>query len=330
MAKTQVQVKKIDNALPDVPAEVMEKLEAGSTLVRLENDVQMGIALKKPRDERKILEGAMTELDIYPNCAAEALYNKPVGKDDTGIMKYAEGLSIRAAESLGNRWGNNAFGCQTISENDTATMIAAVFLDYERNNRRVIEKRVSKFYKTREGQVRAYTPDRYDIVLAANQSKALREAILRSLPAGLKEAYMTKAKSVLSKGKVEDRRKRMIAAFKVFKVTTEMIAELGGKAVVELTHDDLDELQGAYNALKDGEVTLQELFPNRQFEQAKPNGNSKLKVAAASSPEVQTEPMEVSLWRCTHGCPNFQIPEKIDNCNCCPECGRSDIEPVIE
>lgn len=238
-----------------------ELVASGFTLSRLENDVQMSISVQRPRDEEKILAGAMRELTLYPSLAEEAIYSKPVGKDDvTGKMKYASGLSIRTAESLANRWGNNAYGCELAGETEDYAILTAVYLDYETNTRTVLQKRVSKSYKSRQRGIQKYSPDRFDIILAANQSKLLREAILRRLPAGLKREYELKAKEILSAKPIGERQEKVILSFSGIGVKKEQLEKLIGKTMAQFNHEDMDNLIGYYNALKDGETTIDALI----------------------------------------------------------------------
>jgi hypothetical protein len=148
----------------------MELVASGGTLVKLENTTQMQIAIQRPRNEDKILVAAKAELDRYPSMADEAIYSKPAGKDkDTGNMKYVEGLSIRAAEALANRWSNSAYGCDIVGEDKEAIYIAAVFMDYENNTRHDISRRISKTYRS----VRRSSfppPDRLDMKVAAEMA----------------------------------------------------------------------------------------------------------------------------------------------------------------
>src|SRR5512137_1875260 len=102
----------------------------------------MSVAVQHPSSEERILTAALKELDLYPSMAEEALYMKPVGKNlTTGKMTYAEGLSIRTAESLANRWKNSSFGCEIVGEDYDTVSLAAVFLDYEENTRHVVMAR---------------------------------------------------------------------------------------------------------------------------------------------------------------------------------------------
>jgi hypothetical protein len=266
---------KIPDVLPpshDMGVTGAELVAAGATLVRLENDTQMTVAVQRPRNEQKILDGALKELELYPSLAEDSIYSKPVGKDEDGKMKYAQGLSIRTAESLANRWGNNAYGCEIAGEDENSAILSAVYLDYETNTRTVLQKRVSKHYKPKKGVgLVKYSPDRFDVILAANQSKLLREAILRRLPAGLKREYELKVKEILSKKPVGERQTKLIATFATLKVTQTQLEQLMNKPLSQFNHEDMTELVGAYNAIKDGETTIEALIEQKTTE--KPNYN---------------------------------------------------------
>lgn len=250
-----------------------ERLVAmGNTLVKLENSTQMQISTQRPRDEKKILESALKELDLYPSMAEEVLYNKPVGKDsETKEMKYASGLSIRTAESLGNRWSNSAFGAEIVGEDDESITIAAVFLDYENNTRHVVQARISKFYTTSEKygkKVVQYTPDRLDLKIKAEQSKLLREIILRSLPAGLKREYENKARTILKGGRLPALRTGVSERFFSIGVTIEKLVDFKKKEISKWSKEDLQELLGIYNAIRDGETTIEAVFGEQKVENA--------------------------------------------------------------
>lgn len=250
-----------------------EKLVAqGATLVKLENDTQMAISVQRPRDEAKILSSALKELDLYPSMAKEALYVKPVGKDDEGTMKYAEGLSIRAGESLANRWTNSAYGCELVSEDDESALIAGVFLDYENNTRHVVQARVSKFFKKRNGQVVQHTPDRFDTVVKANQSKVLREVILRSLPAGLKKEYEMRVRKILKSDSISNIRNSLAERMEALNISVELIEASRGRAIKDMKKEELTEIVGLTNAIRDGEVSVAEAFPvKKEADTGKPD-----------------------------------------------------------
>lgn len=252
------------DAIP-MGSEAAEILRGGGALVKLENQTQMMIALQHPRNEAEILKSAVNEMVIYEEAAEEAVYSKPVGKEQVGdewVMKYAEGLTIRAAEALALRWGNNAFGAEIISDDGETVSGVATWLDYESNNRRTFPFRVSRKYKTagRTGTMKRHAEDRFnDIVVPAKLSKVLREVILRSLPAGLKKAYERKAREITaSKGK--NLAASVIKAFALHGVGQKDVEAIIGKPMTAWDGEDVAKLVRIGQALKQGETTVEQLF----------------------------------------------------------------------
>jgi len=235
----------------------------------------MQVAVQRPRDEQLILKRSLEELEIYPSMAQEAIYARPVGKETgSSNQKIVEGLSIRAAESLANRWANSAYGAEIVSDDGTLVTIAAVFMDYEHNTRHVVQRRVNRFYKAAKGGVREFSPDRFETIVSANISKCLREVILRSLPAGLKKEYEQKAKATNASKDIRKRRSLMVKAFAELGITKAQIEEKFG-LVSKMKHADLDTITGIYNAVRNGEVPKEEVFTvkseAKRAEPAQPN-----------------------------------------------------------
>lgn len=290
----------------------MELLAQGAAIVKMENTVQMRLAIERPRDESKILAAALRELDIYPSMAREAIYNKPVGKDDKGEMKYVEGLSIRAAESLANRWSNSSWGATITAEDEESATIAAVFLDYEANTRHVKERRVSKFYRSKSGQITRYAPDRFSTILDANGSKNLREVILRSLSAGLKKEYETKARNILSKEPIAAQRQAIIERFADLGITSEQLEAWKKKPLKEWKKPEIMEALGLVNALRDGETTIEEVFGHK-------NGDKK---PEAEKPGLKlTPPGEQTAYVL---CPDLPQGEKRVKSFCETKCSKKE------
>ena len=248
----------------------MEMVSSGAALVKLENTTQMQVAVQRPRNEDRVLSAALAELERYPSMADEAIYSKPVGKDpNTNAMKYVEGLSIRAAESLANRWANSAYACDVVHEDQGAITIAAIFMDYEGNTRHVVRRRISKFYKKKNStQIAQYSPDRLDVVVAAGMSKLLREAILRSLPAGLKKEYEYKAYKVLEMQPLEQRQIAIVARFKEVGIKKDALETHAGKKIEQLTAEDLKVYTGLLNAIRDGEISAEEALGIKKEEKS--------------------------------------------------------------
>jgi len=262
----------------------------GMSIVRLENNTQMQVALQRPRDEAKILTSALKELDIYPSMAEEALYMKPVGKNaETGKITYAEGLSIRTAESLANRWTNSSFGCEIVAEDDFTVQLAGVFLDYENNTRHVVVGRVAKSFKKKNGQVVKRGPDQLELAVKAEQSKVLREVILRSLPAGLKKEYESKVRTLLKGGKIENRKQSIVARFEELGVDLDTLEKSRGKKMEDWVHGDIVLLLGIATAMKDGELTKEAAFPEKAEEDDKANAAEEARQGANTGEVVDLQ-----------------------------------------
>jgi hypothetical protein len=287
----------------------LEIVKSGGTLVKLENNVQMAVAVQQPRDEAVILRDALHELDLYPSMAKEAIYNKPVGRDDSGQQKYAEGLSIRAAESLANRWNNSSYGVEIVGEDDDSATIAAVFLDLEKNTRHVAMQRVSKFFKTRMGQIQRIAPDRFDLVLKANSSKNLREIILRSLPAGLKKEYETKARVILKKEPIAAQRTAMLERLADAGISEADLEAWKKKPVKDWRREEILEALGILNAIRDGETTREAVFGEKKQNGKKEEAPGlKLKGTAPEAidcPDLQRKVTQKDCDACRQkdGCP---------------------------
>jgi hypothetical protein len=256
---------KIEVDATPVPEGGEAMLRDGLTLVKIENETQMTMAVQRPRDEALILKAALDELSLYPEMAEDAVYRKPVGKEQVAPgkweMKYAMGLSIRAAEALAYRWKNNGFGAEILSDDGEIVSGVAVWVDYESNNRRTFPFRVSRKYKTKGGGMAIHKEDRFhDLVVPARQSKALREVILRSLPPGLKCEYERKALEIRSKQKPTERWAKMLRKFGPLGVSQDDLEKMMEKEAKAFTAEDFDTILGVYNAIMDGDTTVSQAF----------------------------------------------------------------------
>lgn len=290
--------------------EAGDLIRQGESLVRIENQTQMVIAVQRPRDEAAIMKEIRTELKTYPEMADEAIYSKPVGKGQGGKMTYAEGLSIRAAESLAYRWGNNGFGASIEADDGEIVKGVAVFLDYEKNTRRTIPFTVPRKFRKRDGTMARHSEDRFfDIVVPAKQSKALREVILRSIAPGLKKEYEKLAREILNSSG-QDRTGPMLRKFTTLGVSQEDIEKLAGKAIEAFKPEDFGQMLGVYNSIMDGDTTVAEAFGRETAEKGKTvsvdqilNGGKGQGLQEGKKPEphgVKVDKDLTDVWECSH------------------------------
>ena len=255
-------VKRVD---PSAPLESHEAaaplLPIEGAIVKLESMEMTALARQVPRDHQAVLADVVKQLEAYPSFAKEAIYVKPVGKDSEGKMRYARGLSIRAAEAMYQAWGNCAISCPIIGDTDDHTDMMAVFVDYERCIKVTRPMRVSKWYTSKYKKKVRHPDDRFaSVVLASASSRAIREVALRSMPPGLRAELYMRAEQIADNLMDVQGLVRLISAFSLLKVTVEMIQNLIGKDIKSFDQDDRTTLLGIYNEIKTGSSTIDEVF----------------------------------------------------------------------
>jgi hypothetical protein len=238
----------------------------GHAVLKIENETLAQVAIQRPRDEGRVLSGALKELEMVPDEAHRAYYEIPYRDTAPGgeqRMVKVTGPSIKAATALARRWGNCSATARILGEDGDSIEMEGVFIDYETSVRFTRPLRVSKYMKTRRGVI-LLDPKRLETAVAAGASKAMRNAILTGLPAYLVSAYDRKAREIAG-GKAEapldaKTRAAIIRTFGEFKVTEQQLGAYLEKPPAEWTGSDRASLIGVYNALKDGQTTVEEVF----------------------------------------------------------------------
>src|SRR5688500_18937943 len=92
-----------------VPSSVADLVSQGLSIIKVENDSMLQMATQRPRNEEKVLKGALGELQLVPEEAREAFYTIPYRERQEGggpRIVNVQGPSIGAAMALARRWGN--------------------------------------------------------------------------------------------------------------------------------------------------------------------------------------------------------------------------------
>jgi hypothetical protein len=251
----------------------------GATLMRVENESMLAVAIQRPRDEEKVLKAALKELQLVPEEARRAYYAIPYRErqmDGSYKMVNVEGPSIKAAMALARRWGNCSVTARTLNEDATGADIAGIFVDFETNFRVERPMRVSKVQKKRNGGTYTLDPQKWLIAIQASASKAARNAALNGLPAYLVASYMRQAKTIAAgdpESKADPKKvDKVIEAFKRYDVALELLEKHLGAKRDEWMGDDLATLIGIGNALKDGQMTVADAFDLPTAEESRPAG----------------------------------------------------------
>ena len=222
-------------------------------------DTQIATAKRYPRSLSQFQQRARSMATLDEETAQSCIYRRPVGKEN-GKDVYAEGESIRLAEIVAASYGNIRVRSMITEITPTHVKAVAMAHDLETNYAmaaEVVESTLNKWGKPYSERMRL-------VVAKAAQSKAIRDAIFRVVPKSMCKAIALAAKDVaLGKGlTLQQRRERTmgwihglgIGAYRVF-------AALGITGVEELMEGQLLTLTGLRTAIKDGDITVEEAFP---------------------------------------------------------------------
>jgi hypothetical protein len=269
--------------MPDVTGETMvDLLKGGAMIAKIENDTLSMAALARPRNEKRILDAALEALEIAPDLAERTYYSLPFKKHIKGCrdrkncdceVEWVRGVSVKGALDLGRRWGNCTATVRILSEDEDGCHMEGVFLDYESNFRVTTPRAVSK-WTTWNGQRQKMFDDRYEKLMAANASKALRNAILNGIPDYLVQRYYDKAREIavgLASGKPDEpRHLKILSSFALLGVERPQLEQLIGNTIEDVTDEQVANLRGVKNAILAGEQTIEEIFADGPKPDAKP------------------------------------------------------------
>lgn len=200
-----------------------ELLRGGAALTKVENDSLMQMAIQRPRDEKRALEKALTDLELDPEFAARQWYSIPYkvrgerggqalcscdGKKPGHPKEphaVVEGLSVKAAMALGRRFGNCTVTARVVEETEDAYIVEGVAVDLESLFRVSRQGAVSKKYRERStGRMVKLSEDRMPQLIGASQSKMARNAVLQIIPEPMRARYWNRARELA--GQVEKER----------------------------------------------------------------------------------------------------------------------------
>lgn len=258
----------LDNVIDNTNAALQREI----ALLRMENETISTECRLRPRNMGDIRAKLSELLKEFPDFADEAIYCKPVGREDGGSQqKYAKGLSIRAAEALAEAYGYNRVRADITKIDDFTVKIDATFTDFQTGRIWQDGGIISKFYTTRNKQRATHSDDRfYNVVVKAEKSKYLREVICRSVNSALKAWFEAECAKVAGQRISPADIDKVIAAWKKSGVELHHLEyAVGHTRSMGWTSDDLALLRGIWTALRDGETTLAEAFGIQQQESKK-------------------------------------------------------------
>ena len=266
-------------------------------LNRAEIDQQVATAKQYPRHLPTVLNQIQTYATMDVDTASECFYvlhRNGAG----GTTQTIEGLSVRMAEIIAGAWGNLRVATRIIGNDGKTITAQAVCHDLETNV--AISTEVKRSILTSKGYT--YSQDMQVVTGNAAAAIAFRNAVLKVIPKAVTKRVIEEVKRV-AMGQaldLEQQRQVLIQYFAKFNVTEQMIFDL-----LQITkREELDKervflLKGIYNAIKEGDTTVQEAFlkPVEERKQAleakKKSEEVKSKAAAAMKKQAGKVPENV-------------------------------------
>ncbi|WP_441280654.1 hypothetical protein [Tardiphaga sp. 862_B3_N1_1] len=196
--------------------------------------------------------------------AAVAFYSKPQGG------QTISGPSIRMAEQIAQVYENFDYGHRELSRDDMKSEIEVYAWDMQKNNYTRRQKTVLHVRDTRDGPKKLRDQTDIDQKINNVASKEMRGLILAMMPKWLVEEAVQECRKTLAGNNDEPldvRVRKMTQAFAKFGVSTDHLEKYLGHKLDAVLLDELVDLQGIFNSLRDG-TPASEIFGQQQQEEA--------------------------------------------------------------
>jgi len=228
----------------------LSNVNAGSVAIESERAIaeaqgKLILAKRFPRS----MAACMSEfMDACANSdfAATAFYSVP---------NRGSGPSIRFMEEAARCYGNFEFGHRELGRSEGKSEIEVVAWDIERNNFSRRQITVMHILDTKNGPKKLVDQADIDNKIAQVASKQMRGRIAALMPKAMVAAGMARCKLTLAGGgdkPISERIMAMTQAFGKFGVTTSHLTAHLGHSIDDTTIDELADLMGIYNAIKEG------------------------------------------------------------------------------
>lgn len=237
---------------------------------------QLVLAKKFPRDETS------AHAELMRACKSRAFAEIAFYT----VPNRGSGPSIRFAEEVARVYGNFQYGHRELSRSDGKSEIEVYAWDMEKNNRSIRQITVNHIQDTKNGPKVLRDQADIDNKIANVASKQVRGRIMALMPKWLVEEAIQECRKTLqgaNEEPIEVRVRKMTQAFAKFGVTPAHLERYLGHKLDQTLIDDLVDLTGIYNALKEG-VPASEYFGASSEDEGKQEAPA---AAAAINQQVQ-------------------------------------------
>jgi hypothetical protein len=285
---------------PVVDAELVEEEEETESAIavarpavieaqeRAATDVMITQALRKPRQEDAVIKQRMiSAVSNDVETAEDCFYTLKRKDKKTGKETLIQGPSVRLAQIALKYYGHIRAGSRVV-ENDGRKVTAQGFC-YDVENNVFIQTEVSRRITTRSG--RTFSEDMQIVTANAACAIARRNAIFEVIPRTLiNPVYEAARKTAVGEAKTLDqKRQTVLGRFGAMGVTRAQILTALGKETIEaIDLEALEILIGLGTAIKDGQMTVDEVFLQAPAE-LEPETKTRLKDLARQAAEAKAE-----------------------------------------
>lgn len=242
------------------PRKALQEQTLAVDLAGVEIDRAIATAHKYPRSIDIVIKRIAT-LALYNQESAEScIYSLPRGK------KPIIGPSIGFANIVLQAWGNCRAASQIVYIDTKQKVVIAqgAFMDLESNSQSIVP--VNRRIVDSKGHL--YSDDMQIVTGMAAASIARRNAILQGVPRGIWLPIWNDALGIV-RGDIttfEENKEKALKAMAQFGVKPEQIfLYLGLKGEVEMTFEHIPYVRGMYQQLRDGAITVEEMFDPRRM-----------------------------------------------------------------
>lgn len=277
-----------NNSQPTVIISSAQSLEA---MNRADIDIQVKTAKNYPMHSTpQQIDMALAKAEAFATVdaeTAESCFYRLERKGADGTKNIIEGPSIRLAEIIVSSWGNMRVATQIIGDDGKFITAQGICHDLENNVLQAVT--VQRKVTTSKGF--RFSDDMVNVTCNAAAAIARRNAINAVIPTAVFKKLYKKIKDVAIgniANNLEQRRANMIKTYRMAGVTPEMLCKyVEVETVEDITAPMVQNLLSLWNALRDGQTTVEETFtiPTRQADTARQikgkTEKTKEKVAAA-------------------------------------------------
>lgn len=264
MSSTEVVTTDQPGGYPSSPSPLFQRsavstaVNAGAIAIEQERAIaevqgQLVLAKRFPRDLNAAHSELMQSCSLM-SMASQAFYSVP---------NRGSGPSIRLAEEIARCYGNFEYGHRELSRDADKSEVEVYAWDKEKNNYSKRQLTVMHVRDTKQGQQKLRDQKDIDDKIANVASKQVRGRILALLPKFMVEDAIQQCRATLagnSQEPIESRVRKMTQAFAVFGVTVDMLQQHIGHPLASVTADELVDLTGVYNSIRDGGIKASEFF----------------------------------------------------------------------